>query len=368
MPRPAEPPRLYLRKDRAGKSVWIIRDNGKDRRTGFAESERDGAEKRLAEYLAEKHTAKPAKGGKSDSVSLADVMNVYVMEHAPTTASPHLIAEHIEALVPFWADRMVSAIKGASCREYAKGKKPSMARRQLETLRAAVNYFHREYGLDPVPAFTMPKKHRPREKWMTRTEAAQLLRKARKTKHLARFILTGLYTGTRSGAILRLSWLPSIDTGWVDLDAGVMHRSGSAQRQTKKRQPPAAIPSRLLAHMRRWKRMDGNIRYVINWNGSSVLSVKKAFRSARSDAGLPKDVIPHTLRHTCATWLMQAGVEPWQAAGFLGMTVEMLERTYGHHHPSFQQAAATAIARTPISVRRTASTESTNTNAERNAG
>jgi hypothetical protein len=30
---------------------------------------------------------------------------------------------------------------------------------------------------------------------------------------------------------------------------------------------------------------------------------------------------------------MQAGVEPWQAAGFLGMTVEMLERTYGHHSP-----------------------------------
>jgi integrase len=218
-----------------------------------------------------------------------------------------------------------------------------MARHELETLRAAVNYFHREYGLDPVPAFTMPAKHRPRERWLTRKEAAAMLRQARRTPHVARFILIGLYTGTRSGAILGLSWMPSVKNGWIDLDAGVMHRAGSGQRETNKRQPPAAIPPRLIAHMRRWKAKDGNLRTVINWNGSSVQSVKKGFRSARDNAGISSDVVPHSLRHTCATWLMQAGVEPWQAAGFLGMTVEMLEKTYGHHHPHFQLAASTAI-------------------------
>lgn len=343
MPRHAEPPRLYLRKDR-GKSVWIIRDGGKDKRTGCAEGERASAEERFAEYLAQKHTNKPAKGGKSDTISLAEVLRVYVMEHAPTTAKPKLIAEHVEGLTDFWGEKKVSAIKGASCRTFAATKTPAMARRELETLRAAVNYFHKEYGLDPVPAFTMPAKHRARERWLSRKEAAMLLWQARRMPHLRRFILIGLYTGTRSGAILGLSWLPSIKTGWIDLDAGVLHRSGSGQRETKKRQPPVAIPDRLIAHLRRWKRLDGGIRHVINWNGSSVLSVKKAFRSARINAKLDQQVIPHTLRHSCATWLMQAGVEPWQAAGFLGMTVEMLERTYGHHSPAFQKAAATAIA------------------------
>ncbi|MGB6084995.1 site-specific integrase [Parvibaculum sp.] len=282
------------------------------------------------------------------------------MEHAPGTAAPKLIAEHIEGLADFWAPRKVSEIKGATCRKFAESRKPSMARRQLETLRAAVNYFHREYGLDPVPAFTLPTKHRPRERWLTRAEAARLLWAAlgwradegghitripadQRSPHLARFILIGLYTGTRSGAILGLSWVPSINAGYVDLDAGILHRSGSGQRQTKKRQPPAAIPGRLLAHMRRWKRMDGNIRHIVNWNGSSVQSVKKAFRSARTNAKLSQDVTPHTLRHTAATWLMQAGVEIWQAAGFLGMTSEMLERTYGHHHAQFQKQAAEAV-------------------------
>jgi len=266
------------------------------------------------------------------------------MEHAPTTAKPKLIAEHVEGLTDFWAPKNVSSIKGSSCRAFAATKTASMARRELETLRAAVNYFHREYGLDPVPAFTMPQKHRARDRWLTRDEAAALLWSARRTPHLARFILIGLYTGTRSGAILGLSWLPSIKTGWLDLEQGIMHRSGNGQRETKKRQPPVALPDRLMAHMRRWKRLDKSIRHVINWNGSSVISVKKSFRSARINAKLDQQVIPHTLRHTAATWLMQSGIEPWQAAGFLGMTVEMLERTYGHHSPKFQKAASTAIA------------------------
>jgi len=50
------------------------------------------------------------------------------------------------------------------------------------------------------------------------------------------------------------------------------------------------------------------------------------------------------LRHTAATWAMQNGADLWQAAGFLGMTVEMLQERYGHHHPDFQADAARAVA------------------------
>src|SRR5712671_96120 len=36
---------------------------------------------------------------------------------------------------------------------------------------------------------------------------------------------------------------------------------------------------------------------------------------------------------SAATWLMQRGTGPWEAAGYLGMSVEMLLERYGHHHP-----------------------------------
>jgi hypothetical protein len=44
---------------------------------------------------------------------------------------------------------------------------------------------------------------------------------------------------------------------------------------------------------------------------------------------------------------MQAGVEKWEAAGFLGMTVEMIDRVYGHHHPHHLRNAARAIGYRP---------------------
>ena len=86
--------------------------------------------------------------------------------------------------------------------------------------------------------------------------------------------------------------------------------------------------------MRRWVATGAVKDHFVEWAGQPVRSVKTAFNSAVRLAGLPGDVTPHTLRHTAATWLMQAGVDKWEADGFLGMSVEMLDRVYGHHHPT----------------------------------
>ena len=40
---------------------------------------------------------------------------------------------------------------------------------------------------------------------------------------------------------------------------------------------------------------------------------------------------------------MQKGVNLWDAAGFLGMTVQQLEQGYGHHHPDYQEEAVAAL-------------------------
>ena len=46
---------------------------------------------------------------------------------------------------------------------------------------------------------------------------------------------------------------------------------------------------------------------------------------------------------------MQAGVDKWEAAGFLGMTVELLDRVYGHRRSQHLQRAAKAIGYRPKS-------------------
>ena len=60
-------------------------------------------------------------------------------------------------------------------------------------------------------------------------------------------------------------------------------------------------------------------------------------------AGITRNVTPHMLRHTCATWLMQKGVDKNEACAFLGMTIRTLERHYEHHHPDYQKGARDAF-------------------------
>jgi integrase len=260
-------------------------------------------------------------------------------------------------------------------------------RRELGVLQAAINHWHAEHGpLTSIPEVTLAPSGPSRERWLTRSEAAALLAGAlgwyRETwcdvatrkqhsqwrryklginRHLARFILIGLYTGTRRGAILGLQWLPNLTSGWVDIDRGILHRRAAEQRETKKRKPPARLGNSLAAHLRRWKRIDDSARaqireriveqtgedaqinlclHVVSWNGRPVASVRTSWDAALELAWLGPDVTPHTLRHTKATWLMQAGVDPWEAAGYLGMSMKTLEDTYGHHHPDWQKQAA----------------------------
>jgi integrase len=326
MPRRRAAPRLYLDGKRR---QWIIRDGPRFIRTGCIESDRRGAETKLAAYLGQKH--KP--GGGPDPL-IADVLLVYAQEHVPHIKTAKNTSYCIGSLARWWGDRTVSEINARSCRQYAETKSAGAARRDLEVLRSALRFYQRERGLGAVPPIVVPPKGEPRERWLTRREAAALLRAA-DHQHLRRFILLGLYTGTRSGAILRLTW------DHVDLASGVLSRRAAGEvEDARKRTPRVRLGKRILSHLRRWRRLDPpGIRYLCHYEGRPVVRLRKSFSAAVRRAGLA-GVIPHTLRHTRATWMMQQGVPIWEAAGSLGMTIAVLERIYGHHHPDWQKFAA----------------------------
>lgn len=138
----------------------------------------------------------------------------------------------------------------------------------------------------------------------------------------------------------------SIERSSAGLERGIFYRLAQGKRRTNKRQPPVPLPGRLLAHMRRWSHRKLIANHFVEFNGKPVKSVKTAFKTAVRLAELSTaqgNVTPHTLRHTAATWLMQRGADPWQAAGYLGMSVKVLLDTYGHHHPDYMKEAAEAI-------------------------
>jgi hypothetical protein len=71
--------------------------------------------------------------------------------------------------------------------------------------------------------------------------------------------LIGCYSGTRADAIASASKRLAVGKSYVDLDRGLYYRKPIGKKVTKKRQPSAPLPPRLLAHMRRWDRLGGDV-------------------------------------------------------------------------------------------------------------
>lgn len=352
MPQKRRPARLWLRPDTR---TWVIKDGPERISTECSEDQIGAAQAKLAEYIADQY--RPQRGSRSAEVTIGDVLMVYLEEKCPKTARPKETESMIGRLNDFFGDLTVSAIRGKLCREFADERgNEGGARRDLEVLRAAVNYYHGEHTLDMVPKITLPEKGSPRQKWLTRQEVARLVRASRngfRSQHLVRLIMIGLYTGTRLKAVLNLQWIPNTNGGHIDLERGVIYRRAEGERVAhNKRRTPVKIPPRLLRFLKYWKAADTAIdeagkeitlRYVVSFGGKAIDSPHKAFRTIRAAAGLGDDVTPHVLRHTRATWLAQAGVDAHEAAASLGLTVEEFERTYAHASPDFQQAAANAF-------------------------
>jgi integrase len=312
----------------------------------------------LADYLTATYTPARERGRQPDQILIADVLSVYADDVAGRHARPKEAAARLERVLDYFGNKRLASVTGATCRAYAGARgNGAAARRELEDFRAAINHYHREGFVAAPVAVTLPDKSEPRTRWLTRSEAAALIKAAwrmrqswrgdqserRTGQHVARFILVALYTGTRAGAVCGAAIRPTIGRGYVDLERGVFYRRAPGSRETKKRQPAVRLPDRLLAHLRRWERKGFSKAAVIEWNGTAVERIPKAFRTAREAAGLGGDVVPHTLRHTAATWLMQNGCDLWEAAGYLGMSVETLEKVYGHHHPGHHEGARRAI-------------------------
>jgi hypothetical protein len=179
--------RLWLRRARRDRqtgeshnAVWIIRDGKHQQGTGCRADDRAGAERALAEYLNRKHLERAVQGTRDPSqVPIADVLALYGKVKVASQSRPKETAGRIERLLEFFGDKMLSDINGDLCRAFvAQRSTDAAARRELEDLRAAINHHRREGLCSQVIGIVLPDERPPRERWLTRREAAALLRAA----------------------------------------------------------------------------------------------------------------------------------------------------------------------------------------------
>jgi hypothetical protein len=230
MPRRNSGARLrFLEKRGCYYIVWTEGGRSRERSTGTAD--RRQAEIALAEFI---HLRTRDAGPRDPSqVLVTDALADYAEEHGEETGSPWRIAAAIKALAPFWEGRTVAEVTRETCKAYHRfrGRSAGTIRRELGVLRASLNHGHKNGRLTRVVPLQLPDRPEPRDRWLTRKEAAGLLRAAlrepRVRLHLPLFILVGLYGGARKEAILSLRW-PQ-----VDLDAGRIDFNTPGARRTK---------------------------------------------------------------------------------------------------------------------------------------
>src|SRR5436190_12081475 len=211
---PQQPAHLWLRPARGKRAaVWLIIDERRQVSTGCRASDNQGAERALEAYLAKKRidVALP-RAASADKVFVADVMRNYLSAKGDDVARLEELAARVDRLLDWWGDKTLAAVNQANCKAYVTFRStPSAARRELEDLRAAINLAIREGVCRDAIRVHLPKKPKGRTRSLTRSETAKLLWTAwsyrenqngvptprRPTQHVARVILTALYTTSR---------------------------------------------------------------------------------------------------------------------------------------------------------------------------
>jgi integrase len=367
MPRPSKGPRIELQRPSDGRQpTFVIRDGQLTRGTGCHEHDRVGAERALAHYIIKKHDPTQALNVQDvNSIRITDVCSMEIMHIAKRkidrTYKNQLISA-IQRIGNWFANYTIGDLNGPLQERYAEERvmQPS-AFRDLKLLQAAINRCVKKTkgGIQPKFSATLPEAPKSRVRYLTRDEAAKLLwtawreRKATKLpgskgrhtlRHIARYILIGIYTGSRNGDICNASLIPAIDRGYVDLDRGIFKRKPDSKEATSKQQPTIPLPPRLLAHMRRWKRLGISNHSVIEFMGKRVRRIHNGWESLIEKAGLATDdkrqkILRHTLRHTAITWYLTPDrrtgkrVDIETVSLYCGVSVETIRKTYRHETP-----------------------------------
>ncbi len=212
----------------------------------------------------------------------------------------------------------------------AKGLSPQSVQHCLALLRRVMRKAQQwELFSGPMPTFEMPRFDNRRVRFLTPEEAGTLLRNLRKRSELWTDICTfALHTGLRSGEIFNLS------KNSVNLYEARLYVLDGKSVTTR------SVPMNASAYAIAAKYHVGSRPYLFTSGGRKIAGVSRTFPRTVDHCGLNlgvedrrQRVVFHTLRHTFASWLVQAGQPLALVGNLLGhRSLEMTMR-YAHLAP-----------------------------------
>lgn len=241
-------------------------------------------------------------------------------------------------LLQHLGDISVYGLDSATLHGYVQARllqvKPATVNRELALLSVALNHAHK-LGYTAVPNATRGLKLREPEtrlRWLTESEATRLLEAARVSKadYLTDWIRVALDTGMRAGEICNLRW------GDVMVDRLTVQAANSKSGRSRTIPLTPAAQTAIRRQPRR------SVWVFTQPDGSPLKDLRTALTNTCKRAGLDP-ITPHVLRHTCASWLVQRGVDLYLVKAMLGHSTITVTQRYAHLAPEHLNACVQAL-------------------------
>lgn len=302
------------------RGYWYAVDiiDGQTKRVSLRTKDKSEAEQRFADLRAS-----------GPRTTIREIMAAYLAEKDQTAADGERLRYAWKRLEPHFGALRPDQVTREECRAYIASRdvSPSTIQKELRTLRAGLRW------QDPhTPAvFVVPPSAPPKDRSLDRAEYKKLLRAA-KHEHIRLFITLALASAARSDALLSLTW------DRVDFERGLI-ALGEGKGKGRATVPMTNTARQALLNARALAVSD----YVIEYAGRRVGSIKKGFSAACRRAKI-EGVTPHTLRHTAAVWMAEAGTPMSEISQYLGHSDSRItERVYARYSPAYLRGAANAL-------------------------
>lgn len=266
--------------------------------------------------------ARRVAAGEKPERTLAEGLEEWLLNHAPKLRSARQSRNHARGLLPFLGDRPLAEAPAvwAEIKKKLKSKAPATINHKGRVLRQICNLASGEWQWTDAPIGKRIKllPETPREVFL-RTEQVEALALAARGD-AGELVRLAAYTGIRRGHMLRLTHHDAHD-GWITLDRTSKTRT---LHQVPIHPKVAETVARLPLPISDWQ-------------------LQQEWTRARKECGL-QHVRWHDLRHTCASWLVQAGVPLMTVRDFLGHSTISVTQRYAHLAPQHLKDAVMKLA------------------------